>query len=497
MPGFWIPLQNSSHDWSYYTESCSTGGLGLNNQQSFWPRGKMLGGSGAMNAMLYVRGNRRDYDLYWQQAGGADWSWDAISPYFKDPNNNATSDDDIDLGPGEPLSIEFYSTSEFDINIKSMLRGMFEDLGFEHFNEFYGEQFNGLFRIRNLLKKATRQSSAKAYIPSSLVGARSNLHVLKMAHVHRLIIDKTTKQVNGVEFTRLPEQKKLLAKVRNEVILSAGAINTPQILMLSGIGPTDQLDSHKIERILSLDGVGRHLQDHIMVPLFFSFHKSTAPTITHQTYAENFFNYLLYRKGPFSHLGSVDYMAFFSTLNDPLYPDIQVMNFLVPKGYTNELTLLLKLQNYHQNIIDQIVVANSKADTHFALSVLLNPKSHGRITLRSKNPFDSPKIYPNYLQEDDDVNTLVRSLKKLSKLTESKTFKEHEGEHLQIKLAKCDVFEKNADEYWACYVRHLMITVYHPVGTAKMGPENDSSSVVDAQLNVIGLKGLRVADASM
>lgn len=443
-----------------------------------------------MNALLYVRGTKNDYDLHWQAAGGADWSWNSVLRHFKKFENN--------LSPNEAmLNIESYPTTEFDEYIKLMLQHFFESLGFKHLNDLYGDSFIGFSRAKGIFIQGTRSSSAKAYLHSNLIGNRNNLHVIKMAHVNRLIIDKTTKQVNGIEFIRLPEQKTMVATVRKEVILSAGAVNTPQILMLSGIGPTDQLTLNKIEIIESLSGVGRNLQDHIMLPYIFSFHKSTAQSPTFQLLADNFMSYILHRSGLFSNLGSVDYMGFFNTLNDTLYPDIQVMNYLIPKQSTDTMNLLMSLFNYKQHIIDSIVKANLEADTLLLFMVLLNPKSHGSITLRSNNPFDSPKIHTNYLKEIDDVKTLIRAMKIIDKLTETKIFKEHEGEIVQFELKECDQFPRTTDTFWECYTRHMTITVYHPSGTAKMGKSDDESSVVDAKLNVHGINGLRVADASM
>lgn len=459
--------------------------MALNNHISFWPRGKTFGGSGAMNAMLYVRPNPKDY-LHWQAAGGAEWSWENCLPYFEKFESNQT-----------PLSIESFPTTEFDEYIKSMLQQFVEQLGFKHIDGHYGDSFIGFSRIKGTLHQGTRSSSAKSYLHSNLIGKRNNLHVIKMAHVNRLIIDKTTKQVNGVEFVRLPEQKTIIANVRKEAILSAGTVNTPQILMLSGIGATDQLTANKIDIIQSLTGVGRNLQDHIMIPFIFSVHKTTAQSPTYQLLADNFMSYILHRSGMFSNLGAIDYMGFFNTLNDTQYPDIQVMNYLIPKQSIDTMKLLLSLFNYKQNIVEAVVNANLEADTLFLFVVLLNPKSHGSITLRNNNPFDSPKIQTNYLKEKDDVETLVRAMKIINRLTETKVFKEHDGEIVKMELEECDRFARATDEYWECYVRHMPITVYHPCGTAKMGPKEDEGSVVDPQLKVHGIKGLRVVDASM
>lgn len=487
-------MLNTTNDWQYYTEPCTKCNLGLRDEKSYWARGKTLGGSSAMNVMLYVRGNRQDFDLHWQKAGGKDWNWDSVLPYFENSKNNAVAKDDAAKGM---LNVEYAPASEFDLSIKTMLQNWYKELGYQHSEDCYNESFLGFCRHKKLLKQGTRYSAAKGYIRSSLIDQRSNLHVIKMAHVNRLIIDKKTKQVNGVEFIRLPEQRKFVAKVRNEVVLSTGAINTPQILMLSGIGPKNELTKYKIPMIED-HAVGENLQDHIMVPLVFSLHKSTAQSPTHQMLAEEYLNYLWHRTGIFSNLGPTDYIGYINTQNNSKqYSDVQVMHFFMPKQSTDTLTLILNSMNYKQNIIDQLVTANKEADIIFVLPTLLYPKSYGRITLKSNNPFDAPKIQANYLENNDDAKTLVRALKLLKKLEKTKTFQEHEGNVVRLNLELCNGFNRNSDEYWDCYMRHMMITVYHPVGTAKMGKSNGRCSVVDAQLNVHGIKGLRIADASM
>lgn len=484
-------LQNTTSDWSYLTEPCSTASLALNNRQSFWPRGKTLGGSSAMNAMLYIRGNRQDYDLHWQTAGGTDWNWESILPYYKRFENRNNDENPALLNVGN------YPSTEFDEYIKSMLQHSYEDLGFTHLNDMYGDAFIGFGRVKGILNKSSRVSSAKAYLHSNIVGVRDNLHIIKLAHVNRLIIDEKTKHVTGVEFVRVPEQKTLIANARKEVILSSGAVNTVQILMLSGIGPKAELEKHEIPVINDVTNVGARLQDHIMVPLIFSLHKSTAKSTTYQMLAENFFNYIFYQNGTLSNLGSIDYMGFFSTVNDTLYPDVQIMNYLIPKQSADILKVLLNNFNYNPNIIESIITANLEADTLFAFVVLLNPKSHGRITLNSKNPQDPPQIHTNYLSDARDVETFVRAMKIIDKLTTTETFKEHEGERVKFDLENCDGFTRDSDQFWECYVRHIPVTVYHPTGTARMGPNSEEGDVVDARLNVYGVKGLRIADASM
>lgn len=498
IPGLAITLQNTTYDWKYYTEPCKTAGLGLNDARVYWPRGKMLGGSGAMNAMLYIQGNKRDFDLDWQSYTNSNWNWSSVLPYFKKSEKNLTPNvDKFYHGIDGLLSIDNFPKNDNDETIRNMFENIFSELGFDKLIDINGEIKTGFGRSQGILENGIRFSSAKAFLQSALVQNRKNLHIIKLAHVNRLLIDANSKQINGVEFSRSLESKKIVAKSRKEIILSAGTINTPQILMLSGIGSDDQLTKMRIPIISSLPGVGKNLQDHISAPIIIKLHKSTAEISSFQTLTENFYQYVIHRRGSFSSLGSTDFTGFIRTKNDDKHPDIQILNFLLRKQSADNVKLLLSLFNYKPSIIKSVVMANQEADIILLFAALLNPKSCGEIKLNSNNVFDPPKIFTNYLTDVDDVETLARAMQILNKIQTTQTFQEHEGEIVQIDLDGCDHLTYASFEYWKCYVRYMTITLYHPVGTAKMSEKQDNESVVDAELNVRGVNGLRVVDASM
>lgn len=492
VPAFALFMQNSSYDWRYHAEPGEFSGFGLNGG-TFWPRGKVLGGSGAMNAMLYARGTDRDFDE-WKSAGNPSWGWDDVLPYFvKSEKNNKSSEFH---GTDGLLSIENYESSEVDIKMKDFIAESFAELGFAEIDDINSNEFLGFTHAQGTLESGSRHSTAKAFLNREITGQRQNLHVIKFAHVTKVNFDGL-KRVSSVEFVRNEEDVQLSVRVKEEVILSAGAVNTPQILMLSGIGPDEDLKKLGIEAIEALNGVGGNLQDHLITPYILAFHKSSAAAASFAEIASEYFSYLTKRKGIFSNLGSTDLMAFMSTVNDPRYPDVQFLNFMFAKGSAATLHHLLNIFNYKQEIIDSIVSSNNEADVLMIFTVLLNPKSRGTIKLRSADPFDSPKIFANYLQEPEDVQTVSRAMKTLRKMPTTGTFKRHEGEVVRAKLSKCDGFAQESNEYWDCYIRSMSITLYHPVGTAKMGPSSDASAVVDDQLKVKGVVGLRVADASV
>lgn len=455
-----------------------------------------------MNAMLYIRGNERDFNN-WHAAGNPTWGWDDVRPFFKKSENNERSPNKIDAkfhGFNGLLKIAAYTSNTADEEIKRMLRDCFAQLGYNELDDINADQFIGFVRSQGTLSHGIRHSAAKAFLRRSVVGERKNLHVIKMAHVTKVIIDEAPpKRATGVEFVLQNGSKtKFLVKTSKEVILSAGSLNSPHLLLLSGIGPAKDLARQHIPVAINAPGVGKNLQDHLIVPYVVSFHKSTAHVTTPSELSDAYYQYLVKRIGNISNLGSTDYTGFISTVHDPQYPDIQFMNFMFEIGTTATVELVLRNFNYKQEIIDSIVATNREAHTLLIFVVLLNPKSRGSIELRSSDPFDAPKIFSNYLQEQADVDTVVRALKILNRLPATKTFKDHEGESIRVNVTGCaHLRNEESDAYWQCYARHMTLTLYHPVGTAKMGTQIDAEAVVDAQLRVKGIAGLRVADASI
>lgn len=474
----------------------------MNGNRSSWPRGKMLGGSSAMNAMLYIRGNERDYNN-WHAAGNPTWGWDDVMPFFKKSERNLRSRSKIDAtyhGFDGLLNVDAYPSDAGNDRIKRMLRDCFAELGYNEIDDINADRFLGFVRSQGTISQGMRNSVAKAFLSRNIVGDRKNLHIIKMAHVTKVIFDQvTSKRATGVEFIiENGTKKKLTAKARKEVILSAGAINSPQLLLLSGIGRAEDLEQHHISVALDAPGVGKNLQDHIIVPYVVSFHKSSAHVTTLNELSETYYQYLLNRVGTLSNLGSTDYTGFISTVNDPLYPDIQFMNFMFEKQTAATVVRVLQNFNYNQDIIDSIVAANQKAQTLLIFIILLNPKSRGSIELRSTDPFDAPKIFSNYFREQTDVDKVMEALRILNRLPATKAFNDHEGELVRVNITGCaHLVSTERDAYWQCYVRHMASTLYHPVGTVKMGTLNDIEAVVDAQLKVKGIDGLRVADASI
>lgn len=459
----------------------------------------MLGGSSAMNAMLYIRGNERDFNN-WHATGNPTWSWDEIIPFFKKSEKNLRSPSEIDgkfHGFDGLLKIAAYANNEGDERIKLLLRDCFAELGYGEVDDINANQFLGFVRSQGTLSHGMRNSAAKAFLSRHVVGDRENLHIIKMAHVTKVIIDEANR-ATGVEFVTENGSKTVMtANARKEVILSAGAIGSPHILMHSGIGPAEILARQNIPIVLNAPGVGRNLQDHVVIPYIVSFHKSTAHVTTLSELSETYYQYLFKRAGTLSNLGSTDYTGFISTVNDPHFPDIQFMNFMFEKQATATVDRVLRNFNYNRDIIASVIAANRNAQTLLIFVVLLNPISRGYIDLRSSDPFDAPKIFSNYFQEQIDVDRVVHAIQILNRLSATKTFNDHEGELVHVNITGCaHLFHEKSDTYWQCYTRHMASTLYHPVGTVAMGVDLEEF-VVDATLKVKNIAGLRVADASI
>lgn len=443
--------------------------------------------------MLYVRGNKKDFDN-WQSAGNPKWSWDDCLPYFKKSENNLSPEIAANKkhhGTDGLMKIDYYHS---DNEIKWFLADCFEEMGFKKITDFNSNEFLGFGESQGNIVDGERYSVAKAFLNKNIIGNRTNLHIIKYAHVTRLEFNEKSKTVAGVEFDL--NGKLLKATVKKEVVLSAGSLNTPQILMLSGIGPKNQLNKHHIRVLKHLKGVGQNLQDHSITPLILTIRKIKLNENLPTKILSDLFQYSMFRTGPLSNLGSTDYIGFITTTNDSFYPDIQIVNFMFEKQSTVVIQQLLNLFNYNDDISKAIFEANEDAVLLMIFITLLKPKSRGHIELRNSNPFEVPKIFPNYLSDEDDLETILRGLKIVQNITLTKAYQRYGGSVVDTNLKGCQKFRSD-DDFLRCYIRHMSLTLYHPIGTAKMGPDSDEYAVVDSKLKLKGLNGVRVADGSI
>lgn len=268
--------------------------------------------------------------------------------------------------------------------------------------------------------------------------------------------------------------------------------------MLSGVGPSEQLKQHKIKTVVDLKGVGKNLEDHTVVIYPLTYNKGNSTAVNPTAFLETLYKYTNNQYNTAGN-GVFDILGFFDTADrHGRYPDIEIHynyfkrgeNVLLPK-YLEELI------GFDENLAKSIVDANQDSDIVFVLHILLNPKSNGKIELKSADPFDAPRIDGNYFGNYEDVKTLVRGMRLTHEFINTKSFREHKMEAVPIDIPECNKLKDGSDEYFECLVRHLSTTLYHPTGTAKMGPNTDKEAVVDARLRVKGIKNLRVADGSV
>lgn len=495
IPAMFFALQNpnASSVWNYHAEVSRTASRSM-PKGSYWPRGKMLGGSGGQNAMVNVRGNVRDYDR-WAEAGNPTWAWRDVLPYFMKSEGMLVPEVANSHGgrfhrTDGPLKFESFHNRE---PIRDVVLEAGAELGYERLVDINAEEYIGMTVPTGNLHQMRRHSTAKAF----LVPARDkpNLHVIKNAHVTRLNIEDGV--ARGVEFT--VQNRKIMVPVGKEVILSAGAIGTPQLLMLSGIGPAAHLRQHGIKVIADLP-VGKNLQDHVVVPFPLTYDKGTAAEVADSAFLDTLHKYVGGELGRTGH-GVFDVLGFFNTVNSTdRYPDLETHYNYFRRGESVLLPrYLAELLGYEPRLADSIAAANREADILFVLLILLNPRSAGEIRLRSADPFEAPIIDARYLEQHEDAETLVRGVRLTQRFLQTHAFRAHRMAEVRVDLPECDKapYAFGTDAYYDCYVRHLSTTLYHPAGTAKMGVNTDRTAVVDGRLRVHGVRGLRVADASI
>ncbi len=467
IPGAYGKLFRKSYDWGYYTEPQEH----INQRKIYVPRGKTLGGSSSTNAMAYVRGNKADYD-HWSSLGNEGWSYDEVLPYFKKSEDNqhpAQVDEGYHGTQGE-LSVTFNENFQSPFMEPFIQAGA--NWGLPRFSDYNGKTQKGVGRFQFTIKDGARHSSASAFLKP--VMNRPNLTVRTGAQVEKLKVKD--QRITGVLIAKKGGNSELINASR-EVVLCAGAIDSPRILLRSGIGAKDTIDRHNIVWIHELPGVGQNLQDH----LFYSVSSKASikgglnPVIGPGRQLSELFKYFFGRKGALT-IGPLEAVAFFN-LEDPSREDCDYQFHFAPlhigKGYDYDV---YDLSTY------------PRTDGYTILPSLLHPKSRGFVGLKSKDPFADPLIQPNFLSEEEDLHSLVKGGKIAYEWMQDPVF-DHCREEM---VAPTDA---SSDEAWVRHILNAVETIYHPVGTCKMG--NDEMAVVDQTLRVHGVEGLRVADASI
>lgn len=484
MPALFAATQRTEYDWQFYAPSDTA--CNALNGSCFWPRGKTLGGSSSMNLMLYVRGNVQDFD-HWSALGNNGWDFKSVLPFFKKSEFNHFSqfvyqDNGKYHSDSGLLNIDFYGDSPF---AKVFIDAGIED-GYKFINDINADEYVGITKVQGTCYQGRRQSTAKAFLATAK--NRKNLRVVKYGLVEKILLNKHNRAY-AIRYKRKGKSVKAYAK--KEVILSAGAIMSPTVLMLSGIGPKEHLKKHKIS-VKRDSPVGNHLIDHLYTLIFFEFD----PTPTAVNANDNTYNLAIHNSGPLTNAGISPLCAFINTDKSAKFPNIELMFFWYTQNSPN-LPAYIKTRLFKYGIAKKLTEVNQKHDIGAVLVTMLHPNSSGYIRLNSSSIRDKPFIKPGYFSAKSDYETMIKAIRHQISYTNSKSYSGKHGKFIRLPLPECDVHEFDSEEYWKCYIWYMAATLYHPVGTCKMGPHSDPEAVVDDRLRVRGVKGLRVIDASM
>lgn len=450
------------NNWAFET----TPQIGLKGRRGYQPRGKALGGSSAINAMLYVRGQREDYDQ-WRDMGCEGWGFDDVLAYFKRSENNQRGNSELH-GTGGPLSVAFQQSPR---PISAAWMEAAQQCGLALNEDFNGakQEGAGLHQVTqfwNDQRNGERCSAAAGYL-HPIMAQRPNLTVMTGAHATELLW--TDSRISGVKYRR--GQQFLEVHAQAEVLLCAGAFQSPQLLMLSGIGPAEHLQSLGIEVKQDLPGVGANLQDHLDVTLAYHSLRNDVMGIAPVAAWQLLKGIRQWRKDgsgivatPYAEAG-----AFVRCSPDARRPDIQ-FHFVVARVEDHARRL-----HWGYGYSCHVCV--------------LRPHSRGSVRLQSRDPFDAPLIDPAYLSDHRDTALMVEGVKKLRTIMQAPALQPYRGKEIYTAGIETDA-------QWESYIRERADTIYHPVGTCKMGAAHDPMAVLDTQLRVKGVLGLRVIDAS-
>jgi choline dehydrogenase len=453
IPAAFAKLFHSELDWNDYSEADGP------VPAQFCPRGKVVGGSSSLNAMMAVRGHRSDFDA-WEAAGNPGWGFANVLPYFRRLESRPGGDPAL-RGLDGPIPVnELRSPNEMTLAFLAAA----EQSGLERNGDYNGHQQDGVALTQVTQRRGRRWSAADAYLRPAR--GRPNLRLETEAMVIRLLLasDGPRPRVVGVVWRRGGEEH--VAVARREVILCAGAYNSPQLLLLSGIGPTAALAALELPVIADLPGVGENLQDH---PTFATTYE--CPRAVSLAQAErplNLLRYLLLRRGPLTS-NVAEGIAFVHTRPGLATPDIELLfapTFFMTHGE-----------------------ANPPGDGFTIGTMLLRPHSRGRLSLRSRDPAERPRIEPRFFSAGDDLERLVAGVHIARRIAAAPALAPYRGAEVWPGAAR------QTDEELADFVTRHFQVLYHPSGTCRMG--SDPGAVVDAQLRVHGVDGLRVVDASV
>jgi len=451
IPAAWPKLLRGRHDWHFFTERQEA----LRGRTIFIPRGKGLGGSSAINVQMYLRGHRADFDT-WAQQGNHGWSYKDVLPYFRRCEDNSRGAGPYH-GVGGPIAVS-------DLRDPNPLTAPFVhacmEVGIPHNPDPNGAELDGVARVQVTQRAGRRCSAADPLLGAG--GRRPNLTIVPDAHVTRVTFEG--RRATGIEY--IQGGRRITVQAARETILSAGAIGSPQLLMLSGIGSPEDLRRHGIAVIHAAPAVGRNLVDHPLVCMHIRC--SQPVTLASAESTPNLLRYFIRRRGPLSSNG-VEAAAFARTRPELEAPDLELA---------------------HAAVLYEREWERPPKEHGFTIGVVaLQPLSRGFVTLSSPDPFAAPVIQPHLVSAAADLDVLVHGLRLARRIVAAPAFRDWQAGEI------APGSERQSDDELREFVRETVHTIYHPVGTCRMGI--DDTAVVDPHLRVRGVENLRVVDASI
>ncbi|XP_041972075.1 glucose dehydrogenase [FAD, quinone]-like [Aricia agestis] len=483
-PGLPPPLIGSNIDWNFRTQPNGRSCLALPGGQCKWPVGKSLGGSTVINGLVYIRGNREDFDN-WARLGNSGWSYEDVLPFFKKSERNLNIEglNRVYHGVDGEVPVARYPF----IDLPSIFATeALNEIGLP-LTDYNGPRQEGVMQAQNTQKNGERVSTYSSFI-HPIRHQRRNLIIKTYSEVFKILINRH-RRAYGVQYKRNGQVFTVFAK--KEVIVSAGAVMSPKLLMLSGIGRRAHLSSLGIPVVSNL-AVGENLQDHVSFNgVVIALPKNLSTLVTEEEMLEEIFEYkqMKIKNGPLSGSGPINTIGFFRSNPDLVTPDLEYqmgqLNFW--REYIREPIAYGGVEIFPTSYYDSI----------HTRTINLVPKSRGYVFLNASNPYGPPVVIPNYLGDPRDFVPLLRGVRILLSIENTRVFKSSGAYFVKEPLPACREFVWGTDEYFYCLATQYTRAVYHYGGSCKMGPRSDPKAVVDNKLRVYGVRGLRVIDASI